>query len=306
MSADTGLRMRPVRAGVIDVGSNTVRLLVAGPGRRGLDTILSERTHVGLAADVERDGRISPARLERVRNLAAAYAALAKAYGVDRLEVVVTAPGRQSGNPAELHAALAESTGTRVRQLSAEEEGRLAYAGAVCACRTVPDTVAVVDVGGGSSQVMVGTAEGPAWLRTLELGSLRLTERFVRWDPPLPHELRAVSEAVEREFEGLTPPLPLSALATGGTARALRRIVGRRLGEKGLTGVLELLAATPAAEFAAEHEVPPERARVLPAGTILLRGAQRRLGVKLEVAKGGVREGAVRGLLAELAAEAAA
>jgi exopolyphosphatase/guanosine-5'-triphosphate,3'-diphosphate pyrophosphatase len=152
---------------------------------------------------------------------------------------------------------------------------------------------------------MVGTGEGPAWLRTLELGSLRLTERLVRSDPPTPGELDAMAAEVKAAFGGLTPPLPISALATGGTARALRRVYGRRLGEKSLTQALKTFTGRPAAELAAELGVPPERARVSPAGTIILREAHRRLGVKLEVAKGGVREGALRTILAELATAAA-
>jgi exopolyphosphatase / guanosine-5'-triphosphate,3'-diphosphate pyrophosphatase len=297
--------MRPVRAGVIDIGSNTMRLLVARHGRRGLDPILSRRAYVGLATDIERDGWISDEKLAQVQELAARYTVLARDSGADRLEVLVTSPGRQSGNAPELHAALAKATGGRVRQLSAEEEGRLAYAGAVGACRSVPESIAVIDLGGGSTQVMVGTREAPAWLRSLDLGSLRLTERFVHSNPPIPSVLDAVACVVEKEFESLTPPLPLSALATGGTARALRRMVGRRLGEKNLNAVLALLTAKTAEEVAADYEVLVERARVLPAGTIVLREAHRRLGVKLEVARGGVREGALRGVLGELAVAAA-
>jgi exopolyphosphatase / guanosine-5'-triphosphate,3'-diphosphate pyrophosphatase len=281
-----------------------MRLIVAKRGRRGLEPILSRRAHVGLATDIERDGWISDEKLVQVRELAARYTLLARDSGADRLEIVVTAPGRQSGNARELHDALAEVTGASVRQLSAEEEGRLAYAGAVGACRSVPDSIGVVDLGGGSTQVMVGTRRAPAWLRSLELGSLRLTERFVHTDPPIPRMLDAVACVVEKEFESLTPPLPISALATGGTARALRRIVGRRLGEKNLNAVLAALTAKTAEEVAAKYEVPVERARVLPAGTIVLREAHRRLGVKLEVARGGVREGVLRGVLAELAVAA--
>jgi exopolyphosphatase / guanosine-5'-triphosphate,3'-diphosphate pyrophosphatase len=299
------LRMRPVRAGVIDIGSNTMRLLVARHGRRGLDPILSRRAYVGLATDIERDGWISDEKLAQVQELAARYTVLARDSGADRLEVLVTSPGRQSGNAPELHAALAKATGGRLRQLSAEEEGRLAYAGAVGACRSVPESIAVIDLGGGSTQVMVGTREAPAWLRSLDLGSLRLTERFVHSNPPIPSVLDAVACVVEKEFESLTPPLPISALATGGTARALRRMVGRRLGEKNLNAVLTLLTAKTAEEVAADYDVPVERARVLPAGTIVLREAHRRLGVKLEVARGGVREGALQGVLGELAVAAA-
>jgi exopolyphosphatase / guanosine-5'-triphosphate,3'-diphosphate pyrophosphatase len=297
--------MRPVRAGVIDIGSNTMRLLVARHGRRGLDPILSRRAYVGLATDIERDGWITDEKLAQVQELAARYTVLARDSGADRLEVLVTSPGRQSGNAPELHAALAKATGGRLRQLSAEEEGRLAYAGAVGACRSVPESIAVIDLGGGSTQVMVGTREAPAWLRSLDLGSLRLTERFVHSNPPIPSVLDAVACVVEKEFESLTPPLPISALATGGTARALRRMVGRRLGVKNLNAVLALLTAKTAEEVAADYDVPVERARVLPAGTIVLREAHRRLGVKLEVARGGVREGALRGVLAELAVAAA-
>jgi exopolyphosphatase / guanosine-5'-triphosphate,3'-diphosphate pyrophosphatase len=299
------LRMRPVRAGVIDIGSNTMRLLVAKHGRRGLDPILTRRAYVALATDIERDGWISDEKLAQVQTLAARYTVLARDSGADLLEVLVTSPGRQSGNAPELHAALAEATAARVRQLSAEEEGRLAYAGAVGACRSVPESIAVIDLGGGSTQVMVGTKEAPAWLRSLDLGSLRLTERFVHSNPAIPSVLDAVACVVEKEFESLTPPLPISALATGGTARALRRMVGRRLGEKNLNGVLALLTAKTAEEVAADYDVPVERARVLPAGTIVLREAHRRLGVKLEVARGGVREGALRAVLAELAVAAA-
>jgi exopolyphosphatase/guanosine-5'-triphosphate,3'-diphosphate pyrophosphatase len=297
--------MRPVRASVIDIGSNTIRLLVAEHGPRGLGPILSRRAYVGLATDIERDGWISDEKLAQVQELAVRYTVLARDSGADRLEVLVTSPGRLSGNAPELQAALAEATGGRVRQLSAEEEGRLAYAGAIGACRSVPESIAVIDLGGGSTQVMVGTREAAAWLRSLELGSLRLTERFVHSNPPIPSVLDAVACVVEKEFESLTPPLPISALATGGTARALRRIVGRRLGEKNLNAVLAALTAKTAEEVAADYDVPVERARVLPAGTIVLREAHRRLGVKLEVARGGVREGALREVLAELAVAAA-
>jgi exopolyphosphatase/guanosine-5'-triphosphate,3'-diphosphate pyrophosphatase len=294
-----------MRAGVIDVGSNTVRLLVAEPSRRGLTTILSERTHLGMGADIERTGSVSEHKLRRLDDLASRYATAARHAGTERLEVIVTAPGRQSANASAVHDVLNESAGVQVRQLSAEDEGRLAYAGAVSACRSATEPIGVIDVGGGSSQLMVGTADGPAWLHCLDIGSLRLTARFLAHDPPTLVELAAAAAAVKAEFEEVTPPIPRTVLATGGTARSLRRIAGRRLGEKELSAVLEAVTADRADRVAAKHGVPEARARVLPAGTILLSEAQRRLGVKLEVARGGVREGAVLGLLDELAANAA-
>lgn len=299
------LKIRSVRAGVIDVGSNTVRLLVAGAADPGVETISTRRAYVGLAAEIERSGAISDEKLAEVARVAGRYAAIAFEHAVETLEVIVTAPGRHSANSMELHDALAAATGVSVRQLSAEDEGRLAYAGAVGACESVPETIAVVDVGGGSTQLMVGTECEPAWLRSLDLGSLRLTERFLGSNQFLMAELDALHDAVASAFDGLAPPLPLGALATGGTARTLRRIAGRRLGEENLTAALELFAGKMAAELAAEHGIPVERARVLPAGTVILREIHRRLGVKLEVAKGGLREGAMRGLLADLVEAAA-
>ena len=227
-ATDVTLRMSSMRAGVIDVGSNTVRLLVAASDGRGLNTILNERTHVGLAADIERTATISEEKLAQAGEVAAHYAACGRRCGAERLEIVVTAPGRQSSNAEDLRRILADATGLTVRQLSAEEEGRLAYAGAVVTSRSIPEAIGVIDIGGGSTQLLVGTAEGPSWQHCLDLGSLRLTERYVREDPPAPSELAALIDAVKRLFDPITPPIPHSVLATGGTARSLRRITGRR------------------------------------------------------------------------------
>ncbi len=303
--AGAGLRIGAMRAGVIDVGSNTVRLLVAASGRRGLSTALSERTHVALATDIERSGLISSTKLSELADVAGDYAARARDVDTDVLEVIVTAPGRQSANAWVLHRVLADATGLSVRQLSAAEEGRLAYAGAVAGRCSVPEPIGVIDVGGGSTQLMVGTAAGPAWLQALDVGSLRLTERFVEKDSASKSELAAIAKAVEQAFEGVTPPVPRSVLAVGGTARALRRITGKRFGQKQLRGALEALTSAPVQRVARNYEISPERARVLPAGILVLREAHRRLGVTLEVARGGVREGAILGLLDELAEAAA-
>jgi exopolyphosphatase/guanosine-5'-triphosphate,3'-diphosphate pyrophosphatase len=305
MSAEVASRMASMRAGVIDVGSNTVRLLVAAPSRRGLNTILNERTHLGLGADIELDGLLSERKIVQAAELVGRYAALARGCGVERLELLVTAPGRQGRNAGFLHRLLAESSAVPVRQLSAEEEGRLAYAGAVAACRSKPESVAVCDVGGGSTQLMAGPRSEPVWLRSLDVGSLRLTERFLRSNPPAPGELSATMRAVREGFAGLVAPVPRLGLATGGTARALRKIVGRQLDEGELLAALRLLSVEPSQAVADGYGIPRERVRTLAAGAIILLEARRRLGVPLEVARGGVREGAALALLAELAAEAA-
>jgi exopolyphosphatase / guanosine-5'-triphosphate,3'-diphosphate pyrophosphatase len=303
--AERPLRMVAMRAGVIDVGSNTVRLLVSAGGRRGLSPVLSDRAHLRLATDIERRGWISDQKLTELADVAGRYAARARDSGAELLEVIVTAPGRQSSNAGVLHQVLGEATGFPVRQLSAEDEGRLAYAGAVASCHAVPEPIGVIDVGGGSTQLMVGTFVDTAWLHALDVGSLRLTERYVETDPPSKRELQAVARAVAEAFEGITPPIPRSVLAVGGTARSLRRIAGKRFGQKDLRGALEALTSAPVQRVARKYGLSPERARVLPAGILVLREAHRRLGVTFEVARGGVREGAILGQLAELAEAAA-
>ncbi len=278
-----------------------MRLLVARPRKGGVARVHEEREQLGLGEDVERLGRISPAKLARAEAAAATLTAKARELGCSRLEVLVTSPGRQAANGEELRAALERGSGQEVRILSAEEEARLAHAGAVAAARPRDESVAVVDVGGGSAQLIVGTtAAGPAWMRSVDLGSLRLTRRLLVSDPPTGRELETARLEVERAFEGVTPPLPLAALATGGSARALRRVAGRRrLAGRHLEGVLRELAKRDSAEIAERYGLTPERARTLPAGTLILAEAQRRLGLPLEVARGGLREGAALALLAE-------
>ena len=293
-----------MRAAVLDVGSNTVRLLVAAPGSSGLKTICAEGVHLGLAGDIEHDGWISSSKLAEARSLAARYARLARERRADRIEVVVTAPGRQSANAEALVDALADGAAAPVRVLTAEEEGSLAYAGAVGALTSPPKSVAVCDVGGGSTQLLAGTAEGPAWMRPLDLGSLRLTARCLHSNPPSTGELELARTQVAECFEPVTPPLVRTVLATGGSARALRRLAGRKLGPKELRRCLELSVSAPSDQLAAEHGLQPARARTLAAGALILAGAQERFGVPLKVAREGVREGAILSLFAR--AEAAA
>jgi exopolyphosphatase / guanosine-5'-triphosphate,3'-diphosphate pyrophosphatase len=293
-----------MRAAVLDVGSNTIRLLVAEQSGRRLKTILAEGFHLGLAADIEQDGAISRPKLEEAQRLAWRYARAAREAGATRIEVVVTAPGRQSSNAEDLLDVLADGAVAPVRVLSAEEEGSLAYAGAVGSLTTPPKSVAVCDVGGGSTQLLAGTSDGPAWMRPLDLGSLRLTARCFRADPSTPAEVAAARDEVGHCFDALTPPLVHTVLATGGSARALRKINGRKLAAKEFERTLELVVSLPATKLAKEYRLQPDRARTLAAGTLILAEAQRRFGVPLQVVREGVREAAILALLSR--AEAAA
>lgn len=277
--------------GVIDVGSNTVRLVVAHGGRQ----VLSQRKMLHLGADVELHGSIPPEKLVTAAQLVGSYADAARAAGAVELAVLITSPGRQAANGKELLHAISSAAGCSTRILSAAEEAQLGFTGAVeVAAPPARRRVAVVDVGGGSAQVVVGSRRaGPEWLRSIDLGSQRLTSRLLAADPPGPAALHAARAEAASYLRGFDPPEPRLALAVGGSARALKRMVGPRLGTEELEEALALLAELPAADVVRRFGIDADRVDTLPAGAAILSELQARLGTPLKVVRGGVREGAL-------------
>jgi len=280
-----------VPVGVVDVGSNTVRLEVA----RGSRTLHSEKVMLRLGESIERTGSIPEKKLAECAALVEAYSAEALRHGATRIEVLVTSPGRQAANGAELLERLASVAYGPVRLLSAEDEGRLAFAGAAELARFRGQPVlAVCDVGGGSAQIAVGTKrEGATWVRSIDIGSMRLTARLLSDDPPGEAAVADARSDVDRLLADISPPAAEAALAIGGSARALRRIVGAELDAELLAEACALLATTPADEVVRRYGVDPARVRTLAAGAVILSAIRDLLGIPLQVVRGGVREGAV-------------
>ena len=163
--------------------------------------------------------------------------------------------------------------------------------------------IAVCDVGGGSTELVVGSPQQrPSWARSVDLGALRLTEAVLTSDPPTRRELAQARLLLGRAFAGPAPPRPEVALAVGGSARALARIVGRTLDEDGLRAALRITTVRRSTKLAKVFGFDEERARVLPAGALILAEVAKSLGAPLELARAGLREGAVAALLAEAAA----
>jgi exopolyphosphatase/pppGpp-phosphohydrolase len=203
---------------------------------------------------------------------------------VASLDVFLTAPGRQASNAAELVVALSRAAGVQVRVLTKEEEGTLAYRGAVLTAGIeLPSRIAVCDIGGASTEIAVGAPAGePDWIESVDLGSVRLTTRA--------GDMRSEAEGA---FAHLVPPAVEAVLVVGGSARAARRLVGAELGETELVEALQIVETTSPHEVARRFGVDPARAEILPAGVILLAEVQRKLGAPLHVCSGGIREGAV-------------
>jgi exopolyphosphatase/guanosine-5'-triphosphate,3'-diphosphate pyrophosphatase len=282
-----------MRIGVIDVGSNTTRLLVAGAGPERLVPLEKAKVRLALGEEIERQGAVSAVHLAAAAKAVRGMASTARRKRVALLDVFLTAPGRQASNAAELVTSLSRASDVQARVLTKEEEGTLAYRGAILTAEVpLPSRIAVCDIGGASTEVAVGSPAGePDWIESVDLGSVRLTTRAGDME----------AEAGEA-FSSLDPPVVETALVVGGSARATRRLVGAELGEAELNAALEIVETSTPREIARRFGVDRARAEILPAGVILLAEVQRRLGVPLHVCSGGIREGAVLASAEALAA----
>jgi exopolyphosphatase / guanosine-5'-triphosphate,3'-diphosphate pyrophosphatase len=289
-----------VRVGIVDVGANTLRLLVASGEGDELQAVHEERVQLGLGEEIEQTGEVGEQKLRDAEETARAHVRCARKLGCTAIEVLVTSPGRQAGNGDELVSRLAAATAVRTRVLTSEEEAELAWRGALSAAGDLPDTVAVCDVGGGSAQIAVGASwDSPSWIRSVNIGSLRLTRRTFENDPPDGDDIDRAQTAIALEFADVTPPLPLAAIAVGGTARALRRVVGGELDGDALRVAVKRLSKRSSKKIVKEFGVDGARARTMTAGALIFLEIQRRLSVPLQVGRGGLREGAALELIAE-------
>jgi exopolyphosphatase/guanosine-5'-triphosphate,3'-diphosphate pyrophosphatase len=276
-----------VTVGVLDVGSNTTRLLVARVEHGDVVPLDKEKGRLPLGEEIERFGAVSEMHVAAAAKAVRKLAKRARSHSVESLDIFLTAPGRQSANAEELVAALTRAAGLPVRVLSTDEEGGLAYAGAVAtASIDLPDRIAMCDVGGASTEIAIGSPHAsPDWVESVDLGSVRLTTRVASIG-------EAKSEATSA-FEHVEPQRVDAALAVGGSARAARRLVGSHLGADELAEALRLAVKESPRAIARRFGVDRARARILPAGIVLLAEVQRRLAVPLHVCNGGIREGAV-------------
>ena len=263
-----------------------------------------EREQLGLGEEVERYGYISAPKCAEAVEVARAQTRRARQLGCERIEILVTSPGRQSANSDEFADALARGTGVPVRILSSEEEGMLAWDGALAALERPARERAVCDIGGGSAQLVVGTLEtGPAWVRSVDLGSLRLTH-------PAARRLRSALARRRLRRRGRRPPR-----RSRGSFRRSRRSAWRPAAPRGRCGASSA-RSTRAAWPRRSRSCRSSSARRSPSattcrrrarrrcsrGAILFAEAQRRLGLPFELAGGGVREGSALALFRASAA----
>jgi exopolyphosphatase/guanosine-5'-triphosphate,3'-diphosphate pyrophosphatase len=295
------------RYGVIDVGSNTIHLLVGEVENDEVLPVTAEKISARLGAGVEKTGKLGEERLALAVEVIRLFVRISSLNGVPEPVILATSAVRDAENGSELEEKVIISTGLRMRLISGEEEATLGFRGAISAIGTSWEgPVLVVDLGGGSAQLIVGEeSRGPNMQVSLPLGTNRTTERFVAKDPPKKKELRALDEHVKE----LVPTWELSArmavVAVGGSARAMLRITQDRLTVERLRRLAVEITEHRSAVLARQYGLAPERARVLPAAVTTLGAILDHLGTReLTVARGGVREGAILSLADEARKEA--
>lgn len=287
-----------MRVAVIDLGSNSVRLLIASVKRSGqLRELDRARVYLRLGDDAYRLGRIGDRKLDELAEVAERYARRARAMRVERIETVVTAPGRQASNADELVDLVADATRASVVVLSAEDEGRLAWEGAVAFLPASAETVAVVDLGGGSCEVAIGTSTtGPTWVCSRDAGALRVTRAFLTAERPSQRDVVSARAGIAALLDGVEPMRPDTTLAVGGTARAVARVIGPRFGVRKLDELVARIVRNGVHGVTTGLDITPGRIETLLGGTLVLAEVAHRLDSKLELGRGGLREGAALAL----------
>jgi len=279
----------------IDIGSNTTRLLVAECRGGRLRELASQRAYTRVGKGLRASGRIPPDKIADTAEVVRTQARFARELGVREVAVVATAAVREAANRDELVAVVGRVARVEVEILSDEEEARLAFVGATKTLGApVVGTVAVVDIGGGSVEIAAGTVtDGVSWWRSIPMGSGVLLDTHLKSDPPRTAELDAARADVAEAFEGIEAPPTEGAVAVGGSARSLRKLVGQELDRSTLSRSLDILTSAHAYEIAERFDLVPERARLLPGGALILEALFDTIGQPIAVGLGGLREGLI-------------
>jgi len=268
-----------MRVGVVDLGTNSTRLLVADVDGERVDEVSRRTVITRLGEGVDERRRLLPLPVARVRNALSDYRRELEQLGAERVLAIGTSAIRDAENGEAFLGELEWSYGFATRLLSGDE-AELTRRG-VANGRTLGDETLVLDVGGGSTELITAAER-----RSVDVGSVRLTERHLRSDPPRREELEAAAQAVREEL----PPLdPRDAIGVAGTVTTLaalelggydpERVHGHRLAREAVDALLERLASVPLAERRDLPGLEPERAQVIVGGAVVVREVLERYGL---------------------------
>jgi exopolyphosphatase/guanosine-5'-triphosphate,3'-diphosphate pyrophosphatase len=280
-----------MRAAALDLGSNTLRLLVADTAQGDWQAVERGLATPRLGRGLVPGGRLDPAARRAAWQAAAGFCQRARSLGAQRVALAATSACRRAADGAVLVESLGRELGLdSARVLGGREEARLSRRGVLSRLEGPAEGAWLADIGGGSTELMdLGRAQAPTW--SLELGSVSLTEAHLREDPPSAGELAALEQAVARGLQGRGSWRAGRLVATAGTAAALASLrLG--LGEYRPQAVNNLvvtleeleaerrrLAALDLARRRRALAVDPKRADIILAGLAILAGLVRRLGL---------------------------
>jgi len=306
----------PAPLAAIDAGSNTIHLAVMRPAYDGHDLrVLKDAADlVQLGADVTAIGAIGPERAAAAIAAIRAQVATAQALGATTILGLATEGVRKAANAQTFLERVEAETGLRLRLITGEQEAALAYWGATSETPQIVGKRGVIDLGGGSLELIVGQGTRITWRASLPLGGGVIRNRYLPSDPPAFRELSAAYQAVSSALVALPAPTPTDVSVCGGTATALAQMARRALGKaaraEGADGaadrgqriltreqldqLLTLTLRHSAAELATRYHLREARARLMAPGCAALLAAAERFGVeRLHVSKRGIREGAL-------------
>ena len=298
-----------MRVGVVDIGTNSTRLLVAKIDGGALTELARRTTVTRLGEGLEASGRLSDAAMARVSEALAGYRQALDEHSAERVVAVATSAMRDAANGPEFRDEIERRFGLDARTISGDEEARLTFLGAT-AGRDPAAATLVVDIGGGSTEFVVGHPGGdPEFHLSTRLGSVRHTERHLHTDPPTAAELDALAQDARAIVEAEVPAGVRAGvdagIAVAGTATSLaaidqeldpydpERVHGYRLGVASCERLLARLAALTVVQRREVSGLHPDRAPTIVAGAGILLESMRACGLdEIEISENDILHGA--------------
>jgi exopolyphosphatase/guanosine-5'-triphosphate,3'-diphosphate pyrophosphatase len=285
----------PHKVAVIDVGSNSSRLLVAEVTGGEVAKIERQSRVTRLGRGVDLSGQLSGEAIEEACAAIGDYVAICDEVGVEAAATIATSAVRDASNGAAFIAELRERFALSARVLDGDEEARLTYLGATHE-QPPHEATAVIDIGGGSTELIVGSGEEICFQTSLQAGVVRHTERHLSSDPPTAVELESlaadVRTTIEEAIAGQMETRPVAGIAVAGTPTSLAaieleldpydpdRVHGHILSLESIQRLLSQLASAPLVERAQIHGLHPDRAPTIIAGVVILVEAMRAFGLE--------------------------
>jgi exopolyphosphatase/guanosine-5'-triphosphate,3'-diphosphate pyrophosphatase len=299
-----------MRVAVVDLGTNTTRLLVADVDGRELTEVERRNAITRLGEGVDSGGRLLDGAMERVFEVVRGYRQMIDELGAERTIAVATSAVRDASNGEEFRRALRERFGIEARIISGDEEAHLTFAGATLERAPGGDVLMVLDIGGGSTEYVIGQpGDGPSFNVSTQAGSVRQTERHLHHDPPTDIEVEELRAEIRGIVDSSVPAGVRASVSDGvavaGTPTSMaaidqaldpydpRRVHGYRISLESCVRIERMLAGLPEAERRNVTGLHPERAPTIVAGAVILVESMRSFGLEsIEVGEHDILYGA--------------